>query len=112
MRIASLIIGLVLLIVVGLQSCTVMVGGGLANRKELAGSGTVGVLVAFLFLLGAAFALKMPRTAAVMFALAGLFGWIGGVAGFGDLKVWGSAAFILAGMAAWGSREDRKELVR
>lgn len=108
MRIATLIVGLVLMIVVGLQSCTVMVGGGLADRKELSGSGAVGLLVALLFLLGAAFALKLPRTAAVMFALAGVFGWIGGFAGFGDLKVWGTVAFGLAAMAAWGSREGAR----
>ena len=53
MRIAVLIISLCLTMIVGLQSCAVMVGGGMTNDQETSGSGAIGLLIAFLFVLGA-----------------------------------------------------------
>ena len=109
MRIAVLIIGLCLTGIVGLQSCTVLLGNHLARDQAAAQGGAVGMFVAFLFVLGSAFALGLPRLSAALFALAGLFGvTAGNTTGFHDLRIWGFVALALAVMAYFGSRELRR----
>ena len=49
MRIATMIISLLLMVVVGLQSCTVYVGGSATGQENLSQGGAVGLLVALLF---------------------------------------------------------------
>jgi hypothetical protein len=41
-RIATMILGLILMVIVGLQSCAVSFGGSLANRQEVEEGGAVG----------------------------------------------------------------------
>ncbi len=74
MRIAVLIISLCLTMVVGLQSCAVLVGGSMGKDQDLAGGGATGLLIAFLFVLGAAFAIGLPRVSMVLFAIAAAAG--------------------------------------
>ena len=110
MRIAVLIIGLCLTGIVGLQSCTVTLGDHLArNGSGGGGGGAVGLLIAFLFVLGSAFALGLPRISAALFLVAGLLGIsVGSTTDFHDLRVWGGVALALAIMAYFGSRELRR----
>lgn len=67
MRIAVLVIGLCLVMLVGMQSCTVMFGGGLTEDQNLAGAGALGLLVALLFILGSAFAIGAPKASVGIF---------------------------------------------
>lgn len=109
MRIAVLIIGLCLSLVVALQSCAVSVGGGMAKDQAISGGGAVGVLVALLFLLGSAFALGLPRASMAMFLIAAPLGiGVGSSSGFHDLRIWGFVALALAAMAYVGVREQRR----
>lgn len=111
MRIAVLIIGLCLSLAVGLQSCAVSLGGGIAKDQAISAGSAVGVLVALLYLLGSAFVLGLPRTSIVMFFIAGLLGiGVGSSSGFHDLRIWGFVALALAAMAYFGAREQRRRI--
>lgn len=108
MRLAVLIIGLVLMVVVAAQSCAALIAGGLADRRDVSEGGGFGVLVAFLFLLGAAFAWGVPTVSMICFALAMIYGLVGGVSTpFKDLTVWGVAAGTLAILSFFGRRRAR-----
>lgn len=110
MRLAVLIITLCLTGIVGLQSCTILAGGSLIKDQGAANGGAVGMLIAFLFVLGAAFVMALPRVSMTMFAIAGLAGLIAGSSSdFRDLKIWGGLSLILAVMSWFGSREIRRK---
>lgn len=107
MRTAVLIIVLCVTMIVLLQSCMVSIGGSLGDNRDLAGGGAVGVLIAFMFVLGAAFVLNLPKVSGVIFTLAGLLGLLVGFQSeFSDMKVWGGLAIVLAVMAFVGSRKQ------
>src|ERR671933_105200 len=106
MRIATLIISLFLMLIIAFQSCAATVGADMGTNPDLAGAGKVGFLVAFLFLLEAAFAFGVPLLAVIAFVLAGLLALAAGfTSGFTDLQIWGFAAFVLAIMSYLGRRE-------
>lgn len=110
MRLAVLIISLCLVALVGLQSCSVMVGGSLSNNEDLSGSGALGVFVSFLFLLGGAFVMGFPKVSMIIFTIAAFFGFIGASASdFSDLYIWSSVSIILAILSFFGSNEKRKK---
>jgi hypothetical protein len=110
MRIAVLIIAICLVMILGLQSCTVMLGGTLAKDTAISGGGAVGILMAFLFLLGAAFSLGVPMVSIIVFTIAGALGVImGTTTGFTDLMIWGVVSLVLAFMSIFGRRELRKK---
>ncbi len=110
MRIAVLVIGLCLTFIIGLQSCAVSVGGGLAKDQALAGGGSSGIVVAFLFVLGSAFALGLPRVSVGLFLVAALIGIaVGQHSGFANLTIWGCVSLALAAMSYFGSRELRRK---
>jgi hypothetical protein len=60
--------------IIGLQSCGVMVGGHLAKDTALSGGGAVGILIAILFLLGAAFSIGLPLMSMIVFCIGGGLG--------------------------------------
>ena len=60
MRIATMIISLILMLVVGAQSCAVSLGDAALQTKEAEQGGPIGLFMAFLFLIGGAFALAFP----------------------------------------------------
>ena len=108
MRVAVLIIGLCLVLVIGLQSCTVMVGGGITENKELASSGATGILIAFLYILGSAFALGIPIISTIVFALAAGIGFLAGSSSeFKDMTFWAYVSSVLAVMSFLGSRKKK-----
>lgn len=100
MRVAVLVIGLILLLAIGLQSCFVATGeallGGLGGGEAVGGGGAIGLLVALLFGIAAAFALGKPAVSMVIFVLASLLAFMAGSTGFSDMKVWGVFALVLA----------------
>lgn len=109
MRIAILILGLVLMLVVGLQSCAIFIGGAALEEQATSDSGALGLFLALLLLVGAAFVLFFPWVALVSFVLAGIAGLSGGsTTEFTDLTIWGIVAFVLAVLSLLGVREKRK----
>jgi hypothetical protein len=107
---------------VGIQSFLIAAGGGIGGDKSLSQGGAAGIGVAVLFIIGSAFALGLPRVAAVVFGLAGLVAF-GGASGskFTDLQIWGSLSLALAVASVIGSfglrkqkreREAEKQLLR
>jgi hypothetical protein len=108
-RIATMILSLVLMLVVGAQSCAVSVGDEMLGEKAATQGGPIGLIIAFLFLLGGAFALVFPLVSLAAFVLDGLLGLAGGgTTSFGDLTVWGVVSLILAVFSFFGWREKRK----
>jgi hypothetical protein len=108
-RIATLILGLALMVIVGLQSCAVYLGESVTNEPVKTQGGAAGLGMAFLFLIGAAFALAFPLVSLVSFLLAGLVGLsVGATSSFSDLTIWGVVSLILAALSFFGWREKRK----
>lgn len=117
MRIAVMIISLVLMLVIGLQSCTSAVGSGVSQTqvdKDAFGQGAaVGVVVTLLYLLGGALVMGLPRISVGLFGLAGLLGLGGGsTTKYHDLTVWGWIAFALAVMSFLGWRGKHQGEIR
>jgi membrane protein implicated in regulation of membrane protease activity len=69
----------------------------------------VDLVMAFLFLVGGAFALAFPLVSLIAFFFAGVFGLAEGTStSFGDLTIWGVVSLILAVFSYFGWREKRK----
>jgi len=106
-KIASGIIGLLLGMLVLLQSCAVATTGNLGGNTDIGNAGAVGVFVALLLVVGGAFAFGLPTVAMVIFTVAALLAFL--VSGdFGDMGIWGFAAAALAVMAFFARRSDRR----
>ncbi len=117
MRVAVMVISLVLMLVIVFQSLASALGGGLSsNAADKAGfseGAVAGFCVAFLFLLGDAFAIGLPRTATVMFLIAGIVGLAaGGSTKYHDLSVWGVIALALSVMSFIGWRGKRRAQIK
>lgn len=110
MRIATTIISLFLMMVVGLQSCAVTFGGTLTSDESLSGGGAIGMFVAFLFLLGRAFAMAFPIVSLSAFVFSAVLVLAVGVGSdFSDMSVWAFVALVLATMSFFGMREKNKK---
>ncbi|MER9456562.1 hypothetical protein [Mesorhizobium sp. M0478] len=107
MKVAIGIIGIMLGLVVLLQSCAVATGGNLTSNHDLAGAGSVGVFVGLLFFVGGAFAFGLPLVSAIVFVLGSLLAFLA-ASSFGDMKIWAFADLILAAMALFAWRSARK----
>lgn len=106
MRLATLILGLILMGIVGCQSLIGYVGASALGRETFQQAGALGLFIALLFLVGAAFAMGKPIVSVVSFALAAFLGLVGGATTpFKDLTVWGVVSLILAGTSFLGHRE-------
>lgn len=120
MRLATLIISLFLMLIAGVQSCAVAVGGGIAEdlstaaedkqeAQDIAGAGGLGVLAALMWLVGAALVMSKPRAAMWIFGVASLF-WLGaGAAGFSDAFIWVVASIVFAVMSWRGTKEKARK---
>jgi hypothetical protein len=119
-RRATQIISLVLMVIVFIQSCAVTVGGSASESlsttsaekseaEDLAAAGSVGILVALMWLVAGAFVMSKPRVSMWVFGVAGAFALVGGGSGFSDLYFWGVVSFIFAFMSWRGSIEQELE---
>ncbi len=105
MKKAVLILGIILFVVILLQSWAVGLIGVFLGAEDMAQGGLVGRIVALLFGGGAAFILAKPLVSLGIFTIGGLAGVLGGiVTGFYDLILWGAIALILAAMSYFVSR--------
>jgi len=108
MRIAVLIIGLLLGLLMFLQTFVVAAQGDAANDDKTSEAAAVGLLMALLWLAACALVIGFPRVSIVLFAIAGLLGFAAS-GNFSDLAIWGGASFVLAGMSFLGHRGKRKQ---
>lgn len=109
MRIAVLIIGLLLGLVLFFQSVVVY---GLSNATDAPETGAVawGVMVALLWLVGCAFVLPMPRVSVGAFALAGVIAvLVASGSDYTDMGIWGVLSFLLAALSWFGWRSKRRD---
>ena len=110
MRIVVLIISLGLMLVIGLQSCTVGIGGSIVKDEGMSQGGAVGLLIAFMYLIGAAFSLGKPVVSMVVFILAGLLGFmVSATTSFSDMGIWGGISLVLAIFSFFGKRDLLKK---
>ena len=105
-----MILSLILMLVVGAQSCAVSLGEAALCTKAAEQGGPIGLVMAFLFLVGGAFALAFPFLYVIAFFFAGVFGLAGGAStSFGDLTIWGVVSLVLAVLSYFSWREKRKK---
>lgn len=112
MKIAGGILGLLLGLLVLLQSCTVATTASLVGH-EAAGAGAAGVLVGLLFFVGGAFAFGLPIVSTIAFVLAALLAFLA-ASEFPDMGIWGGVAVALAALCffAWRSGRPRAKTER
>ena len=111
-----MVVSLVLMLALGVQSCVATVGGTLATGlgdprgDNLTSAGALGMLAAFLWLVGAALVLGKPRASMWLFLSAIPVCVVGGALGLDDLYVWGGVSGLFA-LGSWkGIEEQEREL--
>ncbi len=106
MRKATLIIGLIFMIIILVQSFVVGMGGELFEDFTLSQGGAIGRLVGILFGAGAAFVLSKPFASMIIYVVAALMALIAAFpTGYGDLFLWGIVAVVLAVLSFFSRRE-------
>lgn len=108
MKIGIGIIGIGVSILVMLQSMAITGLGGLAGEDAVQQAGAVGVLVAFLMFVAAAFTFGLPKVGGVIFVLAGMLAFLV-KADFPDIGVWGALALVLGVLAFITGRKAANE---
>jgi hypothetical protein len=109
MRIAVLIIGLLLGLLMFLQTVLVYAGASATEQDDLAGAAAVGVFMALLWLVACALVIAFPMISVVLFVLAGVFGFAAGASSdFADLPIWGGVSLVLAAMSFFGWRGKKR----
>jgi hypothetical protein len=97
MRVATAGLALCAAVVIVLQSCGAVAGGG---SEDMGQGGAVGLAVALFTLLGGALALTVPWVSVALFAMAGVLALLAGwTTAFRGLTTWAVVAFVLAAMA-------------
>jgi hypothetical protein len=111
MKIASGIISLVFGAIILLQSVLVGVGGTVIGEEAASQGGSVGIVVALLFIIGGAFAFGLPKVAMIFSIIACIFGIaVGSTTTFKDMTIWGVLALIIAVMEYFAGRKKKSEL--
>jgi len=120
MRIANLIITLIVSIFLTIQSFAVMAAGSLsesfsesasekAQGESLSGGGACGIVAAILWVVAAAFVMAKPKVSMWVFAVAGVFCFLGAAASeFSDLWIYGGISAAFFAMARAGVKEKAK----
>lgn len=115
MRIAVLILGLLLGIVMVLQSSLVAGLSGVAGDQATNTAGGGGIIMALLWLVACALVIAVPLVSTIIFVVAGLIGFAY-AANFPDLGVWAAVSLVLAVLSFIGwlgkRRGERREAVR
>ncbi|MDA3129615.1 hypothetical protein ACFPTR_09650 [Aliibacillus thermotolerans] len=110
MNIAIGIIAIIISFIVGIQSFTVSVLSEVVGEEATAGAGAIGVLVAFLYLVGGAFAFKLTNVAKWILGIGGLLGLLAGATSdYSDVTVWGILGLIMSGLLFWDVKRKNKQ---
>src|SRR5690606_37587131 len=108
MRVTVLILGLLLGVVMFLQTMLVYGLSNAVDDTNSASAGAVGVLMALMWLVACAFVMPLPMVSVIVFAIAGLFGFAAS-GEFPDLGIWGGISLVLAVLSFFGWRGKRKD---
>jgi hypothetical protein len=115
MRIAVLILGLLLGVVMVLQSTLVTGLSGVAGDTSTNTAGLGGIIMAILWLVACALVIAVPLLSTVIFAIAAYVGFTF-AADFPDLGIWAAASIVLAVLSFFGwlgkRRGERREAAR
>lgn len=107
MRIATLIISLLIGLLLFIQSFGIL---ALSDAESATyGAGAVGLIMAFMWLLGAGLVLAFPMASGILFGLSAVLGLLVPTGAFGDLRFHGGVAVVLMVMAALGYRDKQKQ---
>ena len=111
MRVATMATALLLLCVLSLQSCAAVAGGAILSSDATAAAGGIGLMVTFLWLVGASLVLAKPRAAMWLFGASLPLCVLGGVLGFEELFYWSVPAglFVLGSWLGIGERAKEAE---
>jgi len=119
MRITTLILGIVLSIVSGIQASAVYTLSSVSDSLEdkadpssTTSAGAFGMFAALLMFIAAAFVYAKPKVARVVFGVAALFFAFAGAAGFSDAWIWGVVAAVLSTFSHFGINEAAKKRER
>jgi hypothetical protein len=108
MRITVLILTLILGAIMSAQTFLVYGLSSAVNDQGTSESGAVGLMMALLWLVAAAFVIPRPIVSVIAFVIAGLFGFAAS-GDFPDLAVWGGISLALALLSFFGWRGKRKD---
>lgn len=109
MRIATLIIGLLMGLILLFQSWTVGVFGGMGAFDDATESaGAAGTIMALAWFLASALVIPLPLVSTVLFGLTVLIGLLTPTGDFADLRFHGVIAIGLTVMAFFGWRGKKK----
>jgi len=117
MRVAVLVLSLFLMVVILFQSCAAgsAIGKDAAETAQFSQGGAIGFVVAFLFLVGGAFAIGVPLVSFVVFLIAGVLTFgaarttafaVGAINK--DLEGWSWVSVVLAALSFWDWRGKRR----
>lgn len=127
MRIATLIISLIVSLFLTIQSFAVMAAGGISSSlsesgadkkaaEDLSSAGAIGILVAILWVIAAAFVIAKPKVSVIIFGISGFLCIAGASSDFTDLRIYGFVAVAFALMSRFGIKEkankDEQDRVR
>jgi hypothetical protein len=107
MRIAVLVIGLVLTLGLFIQAFVIFGLSDAIDQEDTQAAGSVGVLMALMWVVGCGLVIPVPRVSMVLFAVAGLLGFAAS-GNYPDLAWWGGISEILAVFCYFGYRGKRK----
>lgn len=108
MRIATLIVGLLIGLLLFIQSWASMAFGDAGLMDEQSSTaGAAGFIMALMWLLGSALVISFPRVSIVLFGLSAPLGLFVPTGDFDDLRFHGGVAIVLAVMAYFGWRGKR-----
>ena len=117
MRVAVLVLSLLLMVVILFQSCAAgavgvinsAIGKDAAETARFSQAGEIGFVVAFLFLVGGAFAIGVPLVSFVVFLIAGVLAFgAARTTAFKAPEVWSWVSVVLAALSFWGWRDKRR----
>lgn len=95
MRVTVLIAGLLLGAIMFLQTFLVSALGSAAQDQRSEQAGSIGLMMAFLWLIACAFVMPLPMVSVVLFVVAGLLGFAYS-GDFSDLAIWSGISLALA----------------
>src|SRR4051794_14869328 len=116
MRIAVLILGLILGVIMFFETLLASGISGATDDRVTGNAGTAGLAMAFLWLVAVALVIPLPLASVAAFVIAGIVGLTTATGIYKDLAVWGGVSLVLAFLSLigwWGKRRgERREAKR
>lgn len=114
MRVAVLILGLLLGLLMFFQTFLVYALSGATSQHDTSEAGAIGLFMAILWLVACALVIPIPVVSTIVFVVAGLLGFAAASSSeFSDLGIWGGVSLILAALSfvGWlGKRRGERKI--